>query len=79
LQRRGFITALAGAAVWPLADRTQPPERLPRVGWLAPWPEKDPIMQASVKALAHALEKLGWVEGKNIQIDYRFAAGDPTL
>ena len=36
-------------------------------------------MQASVKALAHALEKLGWVEGKNIQIDYRFAAGDPAL
>jgi Amidohydrolase family len=46
---------------------------------LLPWPEKDPVAQASVKAFARALNAFGWVEGKNIQIDYRFGAGDPTL
>jgi putative ABC transport system substrate-binding protein len=79
LNRRGFITLLAGEAAWPLAARAHQPERIRRVGWLAPWSEKDPVMQASVKAFVHALEKLGWVEGKNIQIDYRFAAGDPAF
>jgi putative tryptophan/tyrosine transport system substrate-binding protein len=79
VRRRHLIAVIGGAALWPLVGYAQQPEPMRRVGWLAPWPEKDPIMQASVKALAHALEKLGWVEGKNIQIDYRFAAGDPAL
>src|SRR6516225_5011107 len=50
-----------------------------RVGWLVPWGEKDPVTQASAKVFARALEQSGWVEGKNIRIDYRFAAGDPAL
>ena len=37
------------------------------------------MTQASAKAFAHSLDQLGWVEGKNIRIDYRFAAGDPAL
>jgi|SRR6516225_3658663 len=50
-----------------------------RVGWLVPWPETDPVTKASITAFAQALEALGWVEGKNIRIDYRFASGDPAL
>jgi putative tryptophan/tyrosine transport system substrate-binding protein len=79
LNRRGFIAVLGGAAAWPLAGRTEQAERLLRVGVLIHWPEKDPFAQASVTAFAQALGRLGWVEGENIRIDYRFAAGDPTL
>ena len=50
-----------------------------RVGVLLPWPENDPVAQASVTTFARGLGAFGWVEGRNIQIDYRFAAGDPTL
>ena len=79
LGRRGFITVLGAAALWPFAGHAQQSERVRRVGVLLPWPEKDPVAQASVKAFARALNAFGWVEGKNIQIDYRFGAGDPTL
>jgi putative ABC transport system substrate-binding protein len=79
MRRRAFFVGLAGAAAWPLAGYAQPPERIRRVGWLVPWPENDPLAQASAKSFAHALEQFGWVEGKNIRIDWRFAAGDPAL
>ena len=79
LGRRGFITVLGAAALWPFAGHAQQSERVRRVGVMLPWPEKDPVAQASVKAFARALNAFGWVEGKNIQIDYRFGAGDPTL
>ena len=49
------------------------------MGVLVPWRENDPTAQAMLTAFARALERFGWVEGKNIRIDYRFAAGDPTL
>jgi putative tryptophan/tyrosine transport system substrate-binding protein len=79
VKRRGFIALLGGAAAWPLAGHAQQPERVRRVGGLIPWPETDPVAQASVNVFAQALGRLGWVEGKNIRIDYRFAAGNPTL
>jgi putative tryptophan/tyrosine transport system substrate-binding protein len=79
VKRRGFITALGGAAAWPLAGHAQQPERLRRVGVFIGFPENDPFTQRIVTTFAQALGRLGWVEGKNIGIDYRFAAGDPTL
>src|SRR6266446_646173 len=79
LGRRGFITILVGATIWPLAGHAQESERIRRVGVLIAFPENDPYTQAHVTAFAQALGRLGWVEGKNIRIDYRFAAGDPTL
>src|SRR6516162_4522172 len=79
MRRRKFIAVVGGAATLLLAGHAQHPERMRRAGWLVPWAEKDPVTQASAKAFAHALEELGWVEGKNIRIDYRFAAGDPDL
>jgi putative ABC transport system substrate-binding protein len=50
-----------------------------RIGWLIPWPEADPSGRADVTAFVHALVQFGWIEGKNIRIDYRFAANDPAL
>ena len=79
MRRRGFITLLAGAAAWPLAAHAQQPERMRPVGVLISNAENDPTSQAYVTAFAEALRHLGWVEGKNIRIDYRFAAGDPAL
>jgi putative ABC transport system substrate-binding protein len=79
LGRRGFITVLGGAAAWPLAGYAQQPKRIPRVGVLISPPEGSPLAQASVTAFVEALRRFGWVEGKNIRIDYRFAAGDTEL
>jgi putative ABC transport system substrate-binding protein len=79
LRRRRFITVLGGAAAWSLTSHAQQPERLRHVDVVMPWSENDPFAQRSVTAFANALGSFGWVGGKNIRIDYRFAAGDPTL
>ena len=79
MNRSAFITVLGGAAALPLAGRGQQAERIPRVGVLISWPENNPTAQASMAAFGQALGRFGWVEGKNIRIDYRFAAGDPAL
>jgi putative ABC transport system substrate-binding protein len=79
MRRRQFITVLGGVAAWPLGGHAQQPERLPRIGVLISPPEGSPLAQASVTAFVEAMKRFGWVEGKNIRIDYRFAAGDPML
>jgi putative ABC transport system substrate-binding protein len=77
LKRRDFITLLGGAAVaWPLAARAQQPDRVRRIGVFAGGAESDPSAQAYVRALRQGLEKLGWIEGRNIRADYRWASGD---
>ena len=79
MKRRALFAVLAGAAVWPLAGYAQQPERLRRVGALIAFAENDPLIQESVTAFAQTLARFGWVEGKNIRIDWRFAAGNPAL
>jgi putative ABC transport system substrate-binding protein len=79
LGRRKFIALLGGVAAWPLAGHAAQPERVRRIGVLITFPQSDALGQASMTALAQALSRFGWAEGKNIRIDYRFAAGDPTL
>jgi putative ABC transport system substrate-binding protein len=79
MRRREFINIAVGAAAWPLVARAQQPERMLRVGVLISPPEGSPLAQASVTAFVEAMRRLGWVEGKNIRIDYRFAAGDTKL
>jgi putative tryptophan/tyrosine transport system substrate-binding protein len=76
-KRRDFITLLGGAAAsWPLAARAQQPDRMRRVGVLAAYPENDPEAQARVVAFRQALQGLGWTEGRNIAMEYRWGAGD---
>jgi ABC-type uncharacterized transport system substrate-binding protein len=78
MKRRAFITLLGGAAAWPLAARAQQGERMQRVSLLLGIAENHPEAQSRVKAFQKGLRDLGWVEGRNIRIDYRFAASDPT-
>ena len=74
--RREFITALGGAAVaWPLAARAQQPDPRWRVGLLIGYGEDDPETKARLAAFRQALATRGWFEGRNIRVDYRFAAG----
>src|SRR5258708_1481244 len=74
MRRREFITLLGGAAtVWPLAARAQQADQVRRIGVLVAYAEDDPEMKARLAALRQGLEKRGWLEGRNIRIDIRFA------
>ena len=75
MRRRAFILALGGAAAWPLAARAQKPA-IPRVGVLAPFNKNDPEWQIFVAAFKKRLVDLGWTDGRNVMVDYRFAGGN---
>ena len=75
MQRREFITLLGGAAAWPLAARAQQGERMRRIGVLMGFAEGDAGWQANVAALRAGLQELGWIDGRNVRIDYRWPAG----
>ena len=78
MRRREFIAVFGSAAVtWPLTARAQQPERMRRVGVVMGYAESDPNGQLQVTSFRQQLLKLGWVEGSNIRIDFRFAADDP--
>jgi putative ABC transport system substrate-binding protein len=79
MRRRAFITLLGGAAAWPFAARAQQPERVRRIGVLMAYAEYDREYQSHLAAFRVELQKLGWTEGRNVQIDYRWAALDPEL
>jgi len=77
VKRRDFITLLAGAAAaWPHAARAQQPERMRRIGVLQGLAANDPEGQERFDAFFHALQQLGWTDGRNIQIIHRFTDGD---
>jgi putative tryptophan/tyrosine transport system substrate-binding protein len=78
VKRREFIALLGGTAAWPRAARAQQSGRMPRVAVLMATAESDPEIKARVNAFRQRLQELGWTDGRNIRIDYRFAAGDPT-
>jgi putative tryptophan/tyrosine transport system substrate-binding protein len=77
VKRREFITLLGGAAVaWPLAPRAQQGERARRIGVLMNLAADDEEGQARIAAFLQGLQQLGWTDGGNVRIDYRWAAGD---
>jgi putative ABC transport system substrate-binding protein len=77
LKRREFITLLGGAAAaWPLAARAQQGERVRRIGVLMTLAADDPEGQARLTAFVQGLQELGWTDGRNVRIDYRWPAGD---
>ena len=77
MRRREFITLLGGvAAIWPLAGHAQQPERVRRIGILVSLTQDNPEEQARLAAFAKALQELGWIDGRNIRIDYRWSGGD---
>jgi putative tryptophan/tyrosine transport system substrate-binding protein len=61
-----------GAAVWPIAVRAQQSERVRRVGVLMGFPAGDPEARARESVLAEGLRRLGWIEGRNLRIEYRW-------
>jgi putative ABC transport system substrate-binding protein len=78
--RREFISALGGASLaWPLAARAQQGDRMQRIGVLMATQESDPETQSWKKAFVQRLEELGWTDGRNVRIDYRWANGDAAL
>src|ERR1700682_3335967 len=77
MRRREFITLLGGAAAaWPLTARAQQGERMRRIGMLIGYLEQDADARTQVTALLHALQALGWVEGRNIHVTYGYAGSE---
>src|SRR5438445_8391744 len=76
MQRREFISLLGGAAAWPCGARAQQPERMRRIGVLMARAESDPEGQRYATAFLRGLGALGWVPGQNVEIEYRWQAGD---
>jgi putative tryptophan/tyrosine transport system substrate-binding protein len=74
--RRELIAAIGSAAAWPLAARAQQGERVRLIGVLMGHAESDSEAQAHIAAFRDGLQKLGWTEGRNTWIDYRWAASD---
>jgi putative tryptophan/tyrosine transport system substrate-binding protein len=78
IKRREFIAGLGGAAAWPMVARAQS-ERMRRIGVLMNAAAHDLNVPVYLAALEQGLQELSWTVGRNIQIDYRFGAGDPDL
>ena len=75
--RREFITLLGGAAAgWPLAARAQQGERMRRIGLLMTTEADDPESLARVGAFQRGLRELGWTDGRNVRIEYRWGSGN---
>jgi putative tryptophan/tyrosine transport system substrate-binding protein len=75
MERRALITLLAGAAAWPLAAHAQQPDRIRRIGAFAGI-EEDAEGQARFAAFLQGLRQLGWTDGRNVRIDYRWGGGN---
>jgi ABC-type uncharacterized transport system substrate-binding protein len=79
VKRRDFITLLGGtAAVWPIATRAQQGDRR-RVGIFMDLGEQDREGQTRVTAFREGMQKLGWIEGRNVTYEYRWTAGNPAV
>ena len=76
MRRREFIGLLGGAAAVPLAAQAQQGDRIRRIGVLQTLAADDSTTQARVAAFRQALQHLGWTEGRNLQIDYRWSGGN---
>jgi putative tryptophan/tyrosine transport system substrate-binding protein len=76
VKRRELITLIGGAIAWPLAARGQTPDRIRRIGVLSAFTEDDPEVRGNIAAFRQALEKLGWTDGGNARIDYRWGGAD---
>jgi putative tryptophan/tyrosine transport system substrate-binding protein len=74
VKRRDFIALIGGgAASWPLAARAQQTAKLPTIGYLgATTPSAE---SQRVAALVQRLRELGWIESRNLTIEYRYAEG----
>ena len=79
MKRRRFFGLVAGAAAWPFAAPAQQGAGMRRLGVLAGYAANDSLGQLLAAILPRGLAALGWSEGQNIYIDWRWASGDPKL
>ena len=75
MKRREFITLLGGAAAWPMAARAQQVSKLPTIGFLGAGSGSDSVWKDWTYAFVQRLRELGWVEGRNVVIEYRWGDG----
>jgi putative ABC transport system substrate-binding protein len=76
MRRRDFITLLGSAAAYPLGARAQQADRVRRIGVLTVYSQTDREGQARNAAFLETLQRLGWTDGRNVRIEYRWSAGD---
>ena len=76
MKRRRFIRLLGGAAAWPLAARAQQGDRVRRIGVLIYGDENDPLQKPRISAVTQALADLGWADGRNVRMDFRWWGDD---
>jgi putative tryptophan/tyrosine transport system substrate-binding protein len=76
MRRREFIAGIGSAVAWPVTTRAQQREQARHVGVLMGLAESDPEGQARISAFRNTLQALGWTEGRDIHVDYRWAGGD---
>src|SRR5215467_11385179 len=74
-KRRQVLSLLGGAAAWPLAARAQQPAKVPIIGFLGPGTPS--AWSAWTAAFVQRLRELGWIEGRILAIEYRWAEGSP--
>jgi putative ABC transport system substrate-binding protein len=79
VRRRAFIAGLGSTAAWPLAARAQQGDRVRRIGVLSPFAPDDPDGRAQIEAFLQGLAQLGWTDGRNVRIDYRWGSGNVVI
>src|SRR5262249_43110069 len=79
MNRCEFIPLLGGTvAAWPLAARSQQDDRVRRIGFLSVITEGDPEGQTWIREFLQRLQELGWTNGRNVQVDFRYGGADAT-
>jgi putative ABC transport system substrate-binding protein len=76
MKRRTFIAGLGSTATWPVVAWAQQGERMRRIDVLVPFDENEPVMTPRLSAFTQALADLGWTDGRNVRMDFRWAGGD---
>src|SRR3974390_405316 len=76
MRRREFISLLGGAVAWPLAAHAQQPDRMRLIGWVVGIAEEPSVKVPRYSAFLEGLRELGWIDGRNIRVEYRYGGGD---
>jgi putative tryptophan/tyrosine transport system substrate-binding protein len=76
MRRRDFFRVAVGSATWPIAARAQQVDQMRSIGVLFLLAADDPFGQAAVTTLLQALQRLGWIDGRNVRIDFRWGGGN---
>jgi putative tryptophan/tyrosine transport system substrate-binding protein len=76
MKRRAFMAGLGAATAWPIMARAQQPAPMRRIGVLMPVAEDDPDIKADVAAFVQGMQRLGWIDGRNVRIDVRWSGSN---